>query len=191
MILVAIEGPSGSGKSTVIQKLKSCFEAHGYKVGVVDTNSGMRRDTLQRIAKKLSSSNPLRTLIFWIFRFREAKKIREIQYQYDLILADRYIGTPYVFSICSGIPERFVMWLYRMIHPKPDLTLFLKVSLLEVRKRKLSETNAKNKDGFSKILCSQYRYAARKFNWQPINASQTEEEVMIDCAAFIFEKMKK
>ena len=191
MILVAFEGPSGSGKSTVIQKLKSYFEAHGYKVGVVDTNSGMRRDALQRIAKKLSLNNPLRTLIFWIFRFREAKKIREMQCQYDLILADRYVGTPYVFSICSGIPERVVMWLYTIIHPKPDITLFLKVSLPEIRRRKLSETNMKNKNGFAKILSSKYLYVAKKFSWQIINASQTENEVATDCIAFIFEKMKK
>jgi len=191
VILVAIEGPSGSGKSTVIQKLKKYFEAHGHRVGVVDTDSGMRKDFLKRIAKKLSSGNPLRTLIFWVFRFREAKKIREIRSDYDIILADRYIGTPYVFSICSGIPERLVMWLYRMIHPKPDLTLFLKVSLLEIRKRKLSETNAKSKDGFSKLLCFQYRRIAKKFGWQLVDASQTENEVATDCIALIFEKMKK
>lgn len=190
MILVAFEGPSGSGKSTAIQNTKKYFEAHGYKVGVVDTNSGMRRDTLQRIAKKLSSNNPLRTLIFWIFRFREAKKIREMESDYDIILADRYIGTPYVFSICSGVPERVVQWLYSVIHPKPDITLFLKVSLPEIRRRKLSETNTKNKNGFSKILCSKYRYVARKFNWQSINASQNENEVAIDCIACIFEKIK-
>jgi thymidylate kinase len=151
----------------------------------------MHRDILQRIAKKFSSSNPIRTLIFWIFRFREAKKIREMQCQYDLILADRYIGTPYVFSICSGIPERVVMWLYKMIHPKPDLTLFLKVSLLEVRKRKPSETNKKGKGGFSKLLSFQYRCAAKKFGWQIIDALQSEDKVTADCAAFIFSKMKK
>ncbi len=191
MILVAFEGPSGSGKSTAILNAKKCFETHGYRVRVVDTDSGMRRDTLKKIAKKLSSNNPLRTLIFWIFRFREAKKIRRIQNNYDLILADRYVGTPYVFSICSGIPEKIVRWLYFAINPKPNLTLFFNVSLPEIRKRKLSETNAKSKDGFSKLLSFQYRRVAKKFNWQLIDASQTENEVATDCIAFIFEKMNK
>lgn len=191
MILAALEGPSGSGKSTVIQNIKICFEGRGYRVGVVDTNSGMRRDVLQKIAKKLSKNNPLRTFIFWIFRFREAREIRNIQGDYDIILADRYIGTPYVFSICSGIPERIVQRLYSAIRPRPDITLFLNVPLSEIRKRKLSETNAKSKDGFSRLLCLQYRRIAKKFDWQLVDASQTENEVATDCIAFIFERMKK
>lgn len=192
MILVAFEGPSGSGKSTAIEGLKKILEERGFKVGVVDTDSGTHRRILQKTAKRFFAHSFLRNLIFWIVRFREARAIRKMdEGNFDVLFADRYAGTSVVFSISSGIPETVALLLYRFINPKPDVTFFFKIPLEEIRKRKLSETNIKTKSGFSELLCSNYWYIAKKFDWQTIDASQTESEVATDCIGFIFEKMKK
>ncbi|MEW6617603.1 MAG: hypothetical protein AB1333_04285 [Patescibacteria group bacterium] len=192
MVFVAFEGPSGGGKSTAIESLKKIFEQRGFRIGVVDTDSGTYCHTLQRVAKKFFAHSSLRNFIFWIIRFKEAKAIREMNKEdYDIIFADRYAGTSVVFSLCSKVPKGIVMWFYSRIKPKPDITFFFDTSLKETRKRKLSETNKKGMNSLSLKTIRMYRKVAKDFKWKWINASQNEGMVVSDCIAFIFERMKK
>ncbi len=188
MIVVAFEGVSGSGKSTAIKNISTRLRNDGYVVDVVDTDSGTHGDILKHFAKKLSPENPLRTLIFWIFRFREARKIRNMR-QCDVILADRYIGASFVFSLLSGIPSVLCSFFYSVIKPTPDITFFFHISLTEVRKRKLSETNKKEKHLALDIL-REYKKTAKKFDWTQIDAFQSEEEVSRECLNYILKKLK-
>ncbi len=192
MIFVAFEGPSGSGKSTAIEGLKKVLEERGLKVGVVDTDSGTHRRILQKTAKRFFAHSSLRNLIFWIMRFREARAIRKMdEGNFDVLFADRYAGTSLVFSLCSRIPKGIVMWLYSRINPKPDITFFFNTSLKEMRKRKLSETNKKGSHGSSLGTIRMYKKVAKDFEWRRINASQSEDSVISECALFISENMKK
>lgn len=136
--LITIEGTDSAGRSTQMKGLREWLEVQGY--GVVETGwtrSELMSDAID-VAKEGHQLNRITfTLMYAIdFADRVENQIIPALKSGFVVLADRYLYTALARAQVRGIDQEWVRALYGFA-PRPDLVLYLKVSVDNLIRRVL------------------------------------------------------
>ncbi len=186
-ILVAFEGIPASGKSVAIKGVVAELNKRGV-AAIKAEFKGV--DNAPQIKALLDSTEGIsRTLLFWLSRLEQVRKIQELSLPYEVVIADRYIASLVVFDGFDSepVPPTVLEWISGYF-PKPDATFLLQVpvEVAEERMKKdiiqidMREKILTNKD-FVKKAVERYQKLSRDSSWVTIDATKSVDEVVDKC----------
>ena len=200
--LIVFEGIDGSGKSTQYKKLCERLKTEGILFRNLvfprydNPSSALIRMYLNgEFGEKPTDVNAYAASAFFAVD-RYASYVQDWKAAYEagvLIVTDRYTTSNAVHQ-ASKLPEAergaFLDWLYEFEHerlmlPKPDMVLFLDVSLeTSVRHLRERESDTRTKADIherdsSYLMCSieAAHEAAGRFGWKTIDGSRSVDEI--------------
>lgn len=149
--LIGIEGLDGAGKSSQIQLIKQYYEEQGLKCKFIHFPMYGHNKYSDKITSFLKGEyGNIDEVSPWfvanIYAMDRASYLKELKVdmvRYDIIILDRYVLSNIAFQ-CAKVKgkekELLIDWIldfeFNFISlPKPDLTLFLDVPILEIETR--------------------------------------------------------
>ena len=133
--LIAFEGIDGSGKTTLIKKLSQHLELKGFKVHLSEEPGDNPIGKAHRELSLMNDVDPYAAaLISTADRYFKMNTLCVKINQGYIILSDRYYLSGLAYHLADGIPLEEYAQLNKNVL-KPDLYIFLDVSLKNARKR--------------------------------------------------------
>lgn len=135
--LILIEGLDRSGKSTQVDLLTNAFNNHNLKATAIkfpDRTTPIGKLINQFLTELVNLSNEASHLLFLANRWEVQQKIIDLLQSGTFVILDRYIYSGIAYSYAkNGDLE----WLYapEIGLPKPDLTIYVNISVDEILKR--------------------------------------------------------
>lgn len=197
-MFIVIDGIDGAGKWTQVKLISEYLESQGKKVKIIDfprywENSAFFVEKYLNGGYGEFVEPKLASLFYALDRFDASKKIKEDLEKYDYIISNRYVSASMIHQsgkINNTIQvDAYLEWLEDLEYgifaiPKPDITLFLDVSLeisahlIGQKEQRNYITSGENKDIHEKDenhLRDAYNmahYVAKKFDWKIIDCME-------------------
>lgn len=106
----------------------------------------------------------------------------------DIILADRFWSSTFVFDVCgSGVPHECWEWVGQHVKRQPDITFLFEASLDIARQRK--RTEIMSEPDFAQRVEQGYSQLADMLFWIRIDATGALVEVRDRCIEIILSKL--
>ena len=188
-LTVAFEGIPGCGKTTVIQLLVNDLANRGFKVEIADIDTIGHAPALHAIARTYPFGHPARIILYWALRLHQYDVMQEMLNKTDIILADRFWNSTFVFDVCgNGISREFWKWFGRHVKRQPDITLFFEAPLGVVQQRKKVEIMSD--PDFAQRVKQGYSELADKLSWTRVDATRELVEVKNNCMEIILSNLQ-
>lgn len=204
-MFITLEGPDGSGKTSQVPQLAESLRGAGYDVLTTREPGGTAiGDQIRGVLFDLSNKgmNPRSEIL--LFQASRAQLVDEVIKPAlsagKVVLCDRYADSTLAYQ---GYGHRIELKHLEEIVGfatgglKPDLTLFLDISVEEGLKRRNSggdwnrlddydlEFHRRVRDGYLKLI------AAEPKRWVRVDAARSPEAVAVDLERFALERLKQ
>ncbi|XP_053245879.1 thymidylate kinase [Podarcis raffonei] len=194
--LIVLEGVDRAGKSTQTRKLVEGLLAGGHRAELLrfpDRTTEIGRLISSYLEKKNNLEDHTVHLLFSANRWEQVPLIKEKLNQGITLVVDRYAFSGVAFT---GAKENFSLeWCKQpdVGLPKPDLILFLQLSLSEASKRGDFGNERYEYSSFQeKVLQRFYHLMEDKtLNWKVIDASKSIEDLHNEIKSFAEEVMRE
>jgi Thymidylate kinase len=208
--LIVIEGTDGVGRSSQIKALKESLAIKGY---AVITTGIARSPLISRAIQQAKAGHSLNVYTFSLLYLAdfadclEHEIIPALKAGY-IVLADRYIYTPFARSLVRGASKEWIHKCYGFA-PIPDAVFYMRVSLKDLIPRILNSANLeegywiRSTDGimdywesgmdmklgsdfydsfvkYQKCIIEEFDAMAKRFDFITVDASRDFDEVNAD-----------
>jgi dTMP kinase len=214
-VFAIIDGGDGSGKKTQTYKAKEELEKRGYSVKIFDfpqyekPSCAIVKNYLSGKFGNPEEAGPYKGSIgFSVDRFFVKDELYDAIKNYDVVLTNRFVSANMIHQggKIKDITERenFLKWIENLEYkalglPKPDLTIYLKVS--PETSMNLVEKRGEKKDIHENLehLTDSYnaaQYLAETRNWITIeceqnNSLRTINDIAQEVQEYIFNRLPK
>lgn len=134
--LISLEGIEGSGKSLQASSTLKALTDKGYKVDLIkfpDKTGGIGAE-ISNALNGVDLNPETVQLLQAADKQRHQTTIKLMLEENDFVIVDRYTLSQLVYGVAQGMDERWMLNLQSKMM-KPDLTIYLKVSFGESRRR--------------------------------------------------------
>lgn len=187
-LTIAFEGISGCGKTTVIQMMVDNFRDRGFRVEIVDIDNTGHASTLHAIARTYPLGHPARIILFWALRLQQYDAMQEMLNKTDIIFADRFWNSTFVFDVCgNGVSRECWEWVGQHVKQQPDITFLFEAPLGIAQQRK--KTEIMGDPDFARRVEQAYSQFANTLSWIRVDATRALVEVRDYCTEIILSKL--
>lgn len=189
-MLIALYGINNIGKSTQVKHLAQRMEEAGKSVYVLKypiydlEPTGPQINDFLRNPDADTISGESFQMLYIQNRLDYEPQLKVLLKEYDVVLAEDYIGTGVAWGMTQGIPYK---WLQakNMQFPqkKPDLEILMDGERFLAGKE--SQHRNEGDDEAIETTRRNFQWLAKRLKWPIANANQSEEQVTADLWRFI------
>jgi len=129
-------------------------------------------------------------LLFSANRWEAKTKIQQHISQGTTVIIDRYAYSGVAYTATKGIELDWCKNPDRGL-PKPDLVVFLNISIAESSKRgNFGDERYENRESQEKVFAIFHRFCKEEDNWQAVDAARDKEEVHKDICRIVCSKIE-
>ncbi|XP_033117893.1 thymidylate kinase-like [Anneissia japonica] len=180
--LIILEGVDRSGKSTQCRKLVKTLQEQGEKVHLMrfpDRTTKIGKVINEYLSQKCELEDHAIHLLFSANRWEALPKIKELIHSGTTVVIDRYAYSGVAFTAAK--PGFQIDWckICDSGLPRPDLVLFLKISIEDAANRAGFGGERYEKTDFQAEVSKNYELL-RDNDWRTVEAGRSIEEVHED-----------
>ena len=140
IVFEGIDGAGGGTQSRLLYNFLKKAKIPVEKLIYPDYQGPVGKLIHQFLHKKYEFSPESQFLLYFLDFLKDREKIKKWQKERKTIISDRYFTSTLAYQCQKGIPLKVALKIAQIFQlPKPDLIIFLKVSLAASIKRKFKE----------------------------------------------------
>jgi len=181
------------GRTTVSDKTVKLINTEGIKGGVIKTEDWPSAKAMLDTAKGFPLCNSSRACLFWMFYMEQWQFAQAKSREVDIVVLDGFWAGVIAYNIDGKqIPKSVLDRVKKDDSLKPDLVLFLDISVPEAISSGNESTTFKNPELAEKVR-TEYRKLALSDKWICISASaeRSLDDIAKDCFQIIWDAYRK
>ncbi|MDF2379001.1 MAG: hypothetical protein P1V18_02130 [Candidatus Gracilibacteria bacterium] len=193
-MLIALYGINNIGKSTQVNHLKERLESGGFSVKVLKfpiydlEPTGPQINSFLRDPDAPQISGESFQMLYIQNRLDFEPQLIKYLKEYDVVLAEDYIGTGIAWGMTQGVPYQ---WLQgrNMQYPQKKANLEI---LMDGERFLAGKENQHRNEGDQAAMDQtrkNFQWLASRYKWPVVNANQDEESVTNDIWNFVSQKI--
>ncbi len=193
-MFIALYGINNIGKSTQVEKLAHMLEQAGKKVKVLKypiydlEPTGPQINDFLRSPDADEISGESFQMLYIQNRLDFEPQLNELLNEYDVVLAEDYIGTGMAWGMTQGVPYK---WLQaknmQFVQKKPDLEILMDGERFIEGKEE--QHRNETDDEAMETTRRNFQWLANRYKWPVVNAKQSLDSVTEDLWAIVAQKM--
>lgn len=202
-MFITLEGPDGSGKTSQIPRLAEALRAAGYEVVTTREPGGTQiGDQIRKVLFDLDNKDMHPRSEILLFQASRAQLVEEVIRPAlaagKLVLCDRYADSTMAYQGHGhGIDLKQLGEIVRFATGglKPDLTLFLDISVEEGLRRRDAGGDWNRLDDYNPIFHERvYKgylelIAAEPGRWERVNAARSPDQIAADLERIVLARL--
>lgn len=188
---IAFDGIDGAGKETQSKLLFEYLKKKGVpaeRLAYPDCSKPLGRMIHEFLHKKFELPADSQLLLYTADMLKDRESIERWIGEGRIVVADRYFTSSLAYQVLNGVPEEKVLELARVLNlPKPDVTVYLRISPETALKRKEKEKSKLDRfEGnleFLRNVRERYEHLAKNSvfcKWVVVDGEKSIEEVFVE-----------
>lgn len=179
-MIVVIEGGDQAGKMTQSAMLKQALADDGKKVrqfDFPDYTTPIGAEIKRFLEMKQEYAPQVIHCLLAANRWEKVCDIQDAQKNNDILIMNRYYHSNIVYGVTNGVDQEWLENLDAGL-PQADCTILLDITAEEsFRRKSLGRDRFEGNREFIAHVLDAYRDAAKKNNWNTIDASKSKDDI--------------